>query len=83
MNRAMMKWAEVSAAPAQKAEMMNKTAEICITVRRPMASASRPAMKAPKAQPSRMAPTLNPVPSADRLKVASNPSWVPLMTPES
>jgi hypothetical protein len=83
MKRAMMKWAEVSAAPAQKAETMNRPAAICITVRRPMASARRPAMKAPTAQPKRMAPTLKPVPRADRLKAASSPSWVPLMTPES
>jgi hypothetical protein len=74
---------ELSAAPAHSALTMNRAAAQSITPRRPIMSASRPAAKAPKAQPSRMAPTLKPVPSADRLNALSSPSWVPLMTPES
>ena len=79
----MMKWAELSAAPAHSALTMNRAAAISITVLRPIMSASRPAAKAPTAQPSRMAPTFSPVPRADRLKARSSPSCVPFMTPES
>ncbi len=83
MKRAMTKCSEESAAPAQKALITNRAAAISMTVLRPIRSARRPAMKAPTAQPRRMAPTLMPTLSSDRLKALFSPSWVPLMTPES
>jgi hypothetical protein len=81
--RATMNTADEPAAPAPSALRMNRIAAIIITLRRPIRSASRPAAKAPAAQPIRIAPTLSPVPSFDRSNARSSPSWVPLMTPES
>ncbi len=79
----MTKTSEVWAAPVPRALMMNSRAAMIITVRRPQTSARRPAAKAPKAQPSRIAATFRPVPNSVRLKAASRPFWVPLMTPLS
>ena len=83
MMRAMMKMAEEPAAPASSALTRNRIAASIITPRRPMMSAMRPAPNAPIDDPTRIAPTLTPMPSLPRSKAASSPFWVPLMTPES
>ena len=75
--------AELFAAPARMALTRNSPAASIITLRRPIASANRPAPNAPIAEPTRIAPTLTPTPSRPRSKAASSPFWVPLMTPES
>jgi hypothetical protein len=71
------------AAPARMALNRNNTAAIIITLRRPIASASRPAPNAPIADPTRIAPTLTPIPNFPRSNADSSPFCVPLITPES
>ena len=71
------------AAPAPSALNMNSTAAVCMTLRRPQTSASRPAMNAPTAQPGSNALTVTPNHPGLSPNVLRSPSWVPLMTPLS
>ena len=75
--------AEEPAAPAISALSRNRIAASIMTPRRPIMSAIRPAPKAPIDDPTRIAPTLMPMPSLPRSKALSSPFCVPLMTPLS
>ena len=68
---------------AKSALTRNRIAASIITPRRPMMSAMRPAPNAPMDDPTRIAPTLMPMPSLPRSKALSSPFCVPLMTPLS
>ncbi len=82
-TRAMMNRVEDAAAPAPIADSRNNTAETINTLRRPRRSDSRPALKAPMAQPNSIEAISNPcIHSPDR-NVWCRPSWVPLITPLS
>ncbi len=83
MIRAKMKSAELVAPPASSALNRNRIAASIITLRRPIVSASRPATNAPTEEPTRIAPTLTPMPSLPSPNAASSPFWVPLITPLS
>ena len=82
-KRAMMKIRWVSVRPWTSAPSRNSTAAMIITMRRPIASASRPARNAPTAQPISSEPTVRPSHQASRWNVAVNPLWVPLTAPLS
>ena len=61
----------------------NRIAARIITERRPITSASRPAKKAPTAQPISSEPTVKPRPPELRSKAVLRPSWVPFTAPLS
>ena len=73
-------WAVVMDAPHPSALITNRTLVITITGLRPKRLASRPANRAPTAQPSSTDATENPVPAVPAPKAFSRASTVPLMT---